>query len=189
MLRLRSIFVGRVGHFCSVGQRTCRRTTLTAGDKWARLSGISCTTGPVCGAVGYDANSGSVIGTRRPRRNTAPGTSPGISAVPGGGSVTAAQGLPGRLLANPYLGQVAWHLCLFRQMRLAESKDGDEGLVDAPLLFWSHLAHEVTEASGVDGADLLNQDANGLPEQVNLRAERRGPGATRGWRDQDHRAW
>ncbi len=45
MLRLRSIFVGRLGHFCSVGQRTCRRTTLTAGDKWARLSGISCTTG------------------------------------------------------------------------------------------------------------------------------------------------
>ena len=57
MLRLRSIFVGRLGHFCSVGQRTCRRTTLTAGDKWARLSGISCTTGPVCGAVGYDANT------------------------------------------------------------------------------------------------------------------------------------
>src|SRR6476660_5777002 len=68
MLRLRSIFVGRLGHFCSVGQRTCRRTTLTAGDKWARLSGISCTTGPVCGAVGYDTNSGSVVGTRRPRR-------------------------------------------------------------------------------------------------------------------------
>ena len=45
MLRLRSIFVGRLGHFCSVGQRTCRRTTLTAGDKWARLSGISCTVG------------------------------------------------------------------------------------------------------------------------------------------------
>jgi hypothetical protein len=57
MLRLRSIFVGRLGHFCSVGQRTCRRTTLTAGEKWARLSGISCTTGPVCGAVGYDANT------------------------------------------------------------------------------------------------------------------------------------
>src|SRR5215469_12566276 len=30
MLRLRSIFVGRLGHFSSVGQRTCRRTTLTA---------------------------------------------------------------------------------------------------------------------------------------------------------------
>ena len=34
---------------------------MTAGHKWARLSGISCTTGPVCGAVGYDANSGSVV--------------------------------------------------------------------------------------------------------------------------------
>ncbi len=30
MLRLRSIFVGRLGHFCSVGQRTSRRTTVTA---------------------------------------------------------------------------------------------------------------------------------------------------------------
>ena len=43
MLRLRSIFVGRLGYFCSVGQRTCRRTTLTAGEKWARLSGIPLT--------------------------------------------------------------------------------------------------------------------------------------------------
>ena len=42
MLWLRSIFVGRLGHFCSVGQRTCRRTTLTAGDKWTRLSGPLC---------------------------------------------------------------------------------------------------------------------------------------------------
>ena len=30
MLRLRAIPVGRLGHFCSVGQRTYRRTTLTA---------------------------------------------------------------------------------------------------------------------------------------------------------------
>jgi hypothetical protein len=39
MLRLRSISVGRLGHFCSVGQRTCRRTTLTAGDKWPACPG------------------------------------------------------------------------------------------------------------------------------------------------------
>ena len=30
---------------------------MTAGDKWARLSGISCTTGPVCEAVGYRAKA------------------------------------------------------------------------------------------------------------------------------------
>ncbi len=30
MLRLRSEFVSRLGHCCSVGQRTCHRTTLTA---------------------------------------------------------------------------------------------------------------------------------------------------------------
>ena len=32
MLRLRSIYVGRLGHFCSVGQRASRRAALTA--KW-----------------------------------------------------------------------------------------------------------------------------------------------------------
>jgi hypothetical protein len=30
MLRLRSEFVSRLGRYCSVGQRTCHRTTLTA---------------------------------------------------------------------------------------------------------------------------------------------------------------
>src|SRR5579871_6256947 len=63
MLRLRSIFVGRLGHFCSVGQRACRSTTLTAGDKRARLSGISCTTGPVCGTVGQPEDTGLVVGS------------------------------------------------------------------------------------------------------------------------------
>jgi hypothetical protein len=51
------------------------------------------------------------------------------------GTRTSAHGL----LANLCLGRVAWHLWLFRQMRLAEAKDGDEGLVDAPLLFWGTL--------------------------------------------------
>jgi hypothetical protein len=30
---------------------------LPAGDKWAGLGGISCTTGPVCEAVGYQAKA------------------------------------------------------------------------------------------------------------------------------------
>ena len=33
------------------------------------MSGISCTTDSVCGAVSYDANSGSVVGTRRSGRS------------------------------------------------------------------------------------------------------------------------
>jgi hypothetical protein len=72
---------------------------------------------------------------------------------------------------------------------LAEPKDGHEGLVDTPLLFWAHPADDFTEPSGVDGPDLLNQNTGGLPEQVDLGTERRRPGAARGWRDQDHRAW
>src|SRR5215475_10253118 len=70
---------------------------------------------------------------------------------------------------------------LFRQMRLSQPKDGHEGVVDAPLLLRAHIAHKLTKPSGVDGADLLNQDAGGLPEQVNLRPERRGPNAARRW--------
>ena len=31
-----------------------QKTVLPAGDGWAGLSGISCTTGPVCEAVGYN---------------------------------------------------------------------------------------------------------------------------------------
>jgi hypothetical protein len=41
---------------------------------------------------------------------------------------------------------------------LAEPKDCHEGLIDTPLLLWAHPAHEFTEASCVNAADLLNQD-------------------------------
>lgn len=71
-------------------------------------------------------------------------------------------------------------------MRLAEAKDGHEGLVDAPLLFWSHPAYKLAESSGIDGPDLLNQDPGGLSQQVDLGAERRRPSAARRWRDQYH---
>jgi hypothetical protein len=56
-------------------------------------------------------------------------------------------------------------------MRLAQSKDGHEGLVDAPLLFWSHPARKLAESSGIDGPDLLNQHPGGLPEQVDFGSE------------------
>ena len=75
---------------------------------------------------------------------------------------------------------------LFRQMRLAEAKDGDEGLVDAPLLFWTHPAYKLAESSGIDRPDLLNQDPGDLSHQVDLGAERRLPSAAGRWRDQYH---
>jgi hypothetical protein len=53
-------------------------------------------------------------------------------------------------------------------MRLAQSKDSQEGLVDPPLLLKAHPAYELTEPGRVDSAGLLNQDAGGLPEQVDL---------------------
>jgi hypothetical protein len=49
---------------------------------------------------------------------------------------------------------------------LAEPMDGHEGFVNTPLLFWAYPAYELTEPSGVDGSDLLNQHASDLPEHV-----------------------
>jgi len=73
-------------------------------------------------------------------------------------------------------------------MRLAEPKDSHQGLVDTPLLFRAHLAHEFAKPPYIDGANLLNQDADGLPKQLDLGTERCRLGAARRWRDQDHRA-
>jgi len=60
---------------------------------------------------------------------------------------------------------------------LVEPKDRHEGLVDTPLLLWAHSAHKFTESPGVHSAYLFNQDAGGLPEQVDLGTERRRPSA------------
>jgi hypothetical protein len=78
---------------------------------------------------------------------------------------------------------------LFRQMQLAEPKDGHQGLIDTPLLLRVHPAHEFTKPPSVDGTDLLNQDAGGLAEQVDLWAERCRLSAARRWRNQHNRAW
>src|SRR5215470_9423393 len=74
-------------------------------------------------------------------------------------------------------------------MQLAEPKDGHQGLIDGPLLFRVHPAHELTKPPGVDGTDLLNQDAGGLAEQVDPGAERCRLGAARRRRNQHNRAW
>ena len=49
--------------------------------------------GPVCGAAGYDANSGSVAGTRRPRRTPLARICRGMSVMP---SETGGDDLPAR---------------------------------------------------------------------------------------------
>ena len=73
-------------------------------------------------------------------------------------------------------------------MRLAEPKDGHQGLIDTPLLLRAYLAHEFTKPPRVDSADLLNQDTGGLTEQLDLGPERCRLGAARRWRNQYHRA-
>ena len=73
--------------------------------------------------------------------------------------------------------------------RLAESQDGREGFVDAPLLFRGDPAYKISEPSCVDGSDLLDQDAADLIKQFDLGAERCRPGAVRGRCDQYRRTW
>ncbi len=63
---------------------------------------------------------------------------------------------------------------------LAEPKNGQQSFVDAPLLLRTDPADEVSEAAGVDCANLLDKNATSLAEQVDLRAERRRPCAMRG---------
>jgi hypothetical protein len=42
------------------------------------------------------------------------------------------------------------------RIRLAQPKDGHEGLVNAPLLFRVHPADQITEPPSVNGADLFD---------------------------------
>ncbi len=62
---------------------------------------------------------------------------------------------------------------------LAEPENGQQSFVDAPLLLRTDPTDEVSEAAGIDCTDLLDEDASGLTQQVNLRTKRRGPGAVR----------
>lgn len=47
---------------------------------------------------------------------------------------------------------------------LSKPQDGDESVVDAPLLFWSDVTDEVTKPTSVDGSHLLNEHPSGRPE-------------------------
>jgi len=64
-------------------------------------------------------------------------------------------------------------------MQLAETEDGQQGLVYSPLLFGAGPADQVSQPPGVNGPDLLHQHAGLLAKHVDLGTERRGPGALR----------
>ena len=73
-------------------------------------------------------------------------------------------------------------------MRLTQSEDGHQGLIDTPLLLRAHPAHEFTKPPCVDGADLLNQDTGGHTKQLDLGPERCRLRAARCWCNEHHRA-
>jgi hypothetical protein len=45
---------------------------------------------------------------------------------------------------------------------LAETQNGRQSFVDAPLPVWGDPPHQVAKLAGVDGADLLDEDAASL---------------------------
>jgi hypothetical protein len=45
---------------------------------------------------------------------------------------------------------------------LPEVEDGQQSLVDAPLLLWTHTAYKVAQAAGIDSANLFNKDTGRL---------------------------
>src|SRR5438093_5612518 len=69
-----------------------------------------------------------------------------------------------------------------------ETEHGGECFVDAPHLFGGHVAHQVAESLGVDGADLFDEDAGPLAGDVDLGPKRRRPGAAGSGGHDHHRA-
>jgi hypothetical protein len=54
---------------------------------------------------------------------------------------------------------------------LAETEDGPQRFVDTPLLIWRDPSYQVAKPPGVDGADLLDENAGRLAQQFYLRTE------------------
>ncbi len=69
---------------------------------------------------------------------------------------------------------------------LPKAENGKKSFVDAPLLLRTDPAYEVAQAIRVHSADLLDEDAGGLAQQVDLRTERCGPCAVRCRRDKHY---
>ena len=59
-----------------------------------------------------------------------------------------------------------------------EAEDGAERVVDAPQLFGGQATRQVSEAPGIDGAELLDQDPRGGALDLDLGPERCSPGAS-----------
>jgi hypothetical protein len=74
-----------------------------------------------------------------------------IHPVPGNCAGCRLIGVPG--LTRPF-SQLAGFV-------LAEPEDGSKSFVDAPLLVWADPTHHLAKPSGIDCADLLNEDASG----------------------------
>jgi hypothetical protein len=67
-----------------------------------------------------------------------------------------------------------------------EAENGQQSFIDAPLLLRTDPSDKVSKAARIDCADLLDEDAGALTEEVYLRAERRGPCAVRCRSYEDH---
>jgi hypothetical protein len=51
---------------------------------------------------------------------------------------------------------------------LAETQNGRQSFIDAPLLVWGDPPHQVAKLAGVDGADLLDEDYRARQQLVGL---------------------
>ena len=51
---------------------------------------------------------------------------------------------------------------------LAKSQHGDEGFVDAPLLFRGDVADQIAKPATVDGSHLLYEHPRDRPEQIDF---------------------
>ena len=69
---------------------------------------------------------------------------------------------------------------------LSKAENGKQSFVDAPLLLRTDPAYEAAQAVRVHSADLLDEDAGGLAQHVDLRTERCGPCAVRRRRDEHY---
>jgi len=79
----------------------------------------------------------------------------------------AAGAIPARQHAGPTTSRA--------QVGSAKTQDGEEGFVDAPLLFRADVADEFAKSACVDGPDLFDEHSSWLSEQFDLRAERGSP--------------
>jgi hypothetical protein len=69
---------------------------------------------------------------------------------------------------------------------LLKTEDGEEGFVDPPQLLSGHVIGELTEAGGIHGADLLDEDSRRLIVDEDLRAKgRRSSASRRGCHEND----